>query len=224
MHESNKQIEKKTKVVSLGFIAAIVGFLLIVYALWQITDEIVIEKKTGFDQQIFDALSGYTSPFATDLMLVLTFFGSALFILPAYFVLSAIVYYFKRNRFLSIAIIGVGLFSRLLLFLIKNIFRRERPLQKLTDEVHGFSYPSGHSFSAFAFYGLVIYFIWKTDINTALKWVLSILLFVFAASIAFSRVYLHVHFPSDVIAGFFFSTIWLAVSLWILEKTQKKRL
>jgi membrane-associated phospholipid phosphatase len=224
VHESKKQIEKKTKVVSLGFIAAILGFLLIVYALWQITDEIVIEKKTGFDMKVFEALSGYTSPFATDVMLTLTFFGSALFILPAYFLLAGIVYYFKRNRFLSIAIIVIGLFSRLLLFIIKNVFRRERPLQKLTDEAHGFSYPSGHSFSSFAFYGLVLYFIWKTELKLAWKWLLSLLLFLFAASIAFSRVYLHVHFASDVLAGFCLSLIWLGVSLWILERTQKQRL
>jgi undecaprenyl-diphosphatase len=224
VHESKKQIEKKTKVISLGFIAAMLGFLIIVYALWQITDEIVIEKKTGFDHKVFEALSGYTSPFATDLMLILTFFGSALFILPAYFLLAAIVYYFKKNRFLSIAIITVGLFSRLLLFLIKNIFRRERPLQKLTDEVHGFSYPSGHSFSSFAFYGLVIYFIWKTNLDNIWKWILTILLFLFACSIAFSRIYLHVHFASDVLAGFCLSIIWLGISLWILEKTQKKEL
>lgn len=223
MHESNKQIKKKTKVISLGFIAAMLGFLIIFYTLWQITDEIVIEKKPGFDQKVFDALAGYTSAFATDVMLVLTFFGSALFILPAYFLLAAIVYYFKKNRFLSIAIIAVGLFSRLLLFIIKNVFRRERPLQQLTDQVHGFSYPSGHSFSAFAFYGLVIYFIWKTHLHTIWKWLLSVLLFLFACSIALSRVYLHVHYASDVLAGFCLSIIWLGVSLWILERTQKQR-
>jgi undecaprenyl-diphosphatase len=224
VHESNKQIEKKTRIISFGFIAAVLGFLLIVYALWQITDEIVIEKKTGFDLKVFEALSGYTSPFATDVMLTLTFFGSALFILPAYFVLAAVVYYFKRNKFLSIAIIVIGMFSRLLLFIIKNVFRRERPLQKLTDEVHGFSYPSGHSFSSFAFYGLIIYFIWKSDLHKAWKWILTLLLILFAASIALSRVYLHVHFASDVLAGLCLSLIWLGVSLWILEKMGKRKI
>lgn len=223
MKDSSQQVKKKTGILSLGFIAAILGFLLIVYALWQITDEIVIEKKTAFDHIVFEALAGYTSPFATDVMLTLTFFGSALFVLPAYFLLAAVVYYFKKNRFLSIAIIVVGLLSRLLLFIIKNVFRRERPLQQLTDEVHGFSYPSGHSFSSFALYGLVIYFIWKMDLNYGWKWLLSVVLFLFAASIAFSRVYLHVHFASDVLAGFFLSIIWLGVSLWILERTQKRR-
>ena len=224
MEESSQQVKKKTKILSFGFLAAILAFLIVVYALWQITDEIVLEKKTGFDLSVFKALEDHTSPATTDLMLILTFFGSALFILPAYFLLAAIVYYFKRNRFFSFAIIAVGLLSRLLLFIIKNIFRRERPLEPLSEEVHGFSYPSGHSFSSFAFYGLVTYLIWKTNLNNIWKWLLSILLILFAASIALSRVYLHVHFASDVIAGFCLSIIWLGVTLWILQKADKKRL
>lgn len=224
MKELSQHVKNKSKFISFGFLAAIAAFLIIVYILWQITDEIVIEKKTGFDQKVFETLAGYTTAGTTDLMLILTFFGSALFILPAYFLLAAIVYYFKRNRFLSVVIIVIGLLSRLLLFLIKNIFRRERPLEPLSEEVHGFSYPSGHSFSSFAFYGLVAFLIWKTNLNTVWKWILSVLLVLFAASIAVSRVYLHVHYASDVIAGFCLSLIWLSVSLWIIQKAYKKQL
>src|SRR5688572_17899845 len=146
MKDSTKQENKKSKVLSVAFIGAILMFLLIVYALWQITDEIVLENKTGFDQDAYQLFSDLKSSSTTQLMLIITFFGSALFVLPAYFLLGWLVYYFTKNKILSIAIIVIGLMSRLLLFLIKNIFQRDRPLEPLIEDVSGFSYPSGHSF------------------------------------------------------------------------------
>jgi undecaprenyl-diphosphatase len=82
--------------------------------------------------------------------------------------------------------------------------------------VAGFSFPSGHSFSSFTFYGLVGYLLWKSDIATAWKVTATVFLFLFASTIAFSRVYLQVHFPSDVVAGFCLSVVWLILSFWIL--------
>lgn len=224
MKDSVKQEKKKSKVLSVAFIAAIVVFLAIVYALWQITDEIVLENKTGFDQQASALISDLNSTSTTKLMLILTFFGSAIFIIPGYFLLAAIIYYFTKNRILSIIIIVIGLLSRLLLYLIKNIFQRDRPLAPLIEDVSGFSYPSGHSFSSFALYGLITYFIWKSNIKKRLKWIFSILLILFAVSIALSRVYLNVHYASDVIAGFCLSLIWLSLSFFILEKIQSRNL
>lgn len=224
MKDSVKQEKKKSKVLSVAFIAAIVVFLAIVYALWQITDEIVLENKTGFDQQASALISDLNSTSTTKLMLILTFFGSAIFIIPGYFLLAAIIYYVTKNRILSIIIIVIGLLSRLLLYLIKNIFQRDRPLEPLIEDVSGFSYPSGHSFSSFALYGLITYFIWKSNIKKRLKWIFSILLILFAVSIALSRVYLNVHYASDVIAGFCLSLIWLSLSFFILEKIQSRNL
>jgi len=224
MKDSPKEENKKSKILSVAFIAAIVVFLLVIYALWQITDEIVLENKTGFDQKGYQLVSELKSESTTGLMLVLTFFGSALFILPGYFLLAGVVYYYTKNRILSITIIIIGLLSRLLLFLIKNIFKRDRPLEPLMEDVTGFSYPSGHSFSSFALYGLITYFIWKSNIKTGIKWLLSVLLILFAISIAVSRVYLNVHYTSDVTAGFCLSLIWLSLSIFILEKVMSKNL
>lgn len=224
MKDSAQQENKKSKVISVAFIAAIAAFLLIVYALWQITDEIVLENKTGFDHQVYQFISDFKSSSTTQFMLILTFFGSAVFVLPAYLLLAIAVYFFTRNRLLSVAILVIGLSSRLLLFLIKNIFQRDRPLEPLINDVSGFSYPSGHSFSSFALYGLITYFIWKSNIKKSIKWLISVLLILFALSIAVSRIYLNVHYASDVLAGFCLSLIWLSLSLFILEKVKSKKL
>lgn len=223
MKESPQQVKKKAKVISAGLLVTILFFALIVFALWQITDDFALEKENKFDLKVFEILSQYINPVTTQLMLICTFFGSAMFILPAYVLLAAILYFYKRNKWLSITIVVIGLASRLLLFIIKNIFRRDRPIEPLTDLVHGYSYPSGHSFSSFTLFGLLTYIIWKTNLSKFWKWCLSVFFILFAICIAISRVYLHVHYASDVIAGFCLSLLWLGISLWIIEKVVKEK-
>ena len=214
---------KKAKWITSRFILALVLFLVILFAFVAITDEIVLGHESGFDQSISDAISSQVSPVATRLMEVVTFFGSANFLFPAYLVL--IIYYlFRKNIKLALDITMIGLSSTGILFLLKEIFKRHRPLDPLIRNVTGFSYPSGHSFSSFTFFGLIIYILWKTGITRGWKIVISTLLFLFAATIALSRVYLRVHYPSDVVAGFCLSVIWLMLSLWILHKADKESL
>lgn len=221
MEQPNPPIKQKAKKITLGLLAAILFFLLTVYIFWRITDEIVLEKETAFDLKIFALLADYISPATTKLMLVFTFFGSTKFLLPAYILLSGFFLFYKRNRLQSISIAAVGLSSIGLLYVLKNIFQRHRPLNPLTSNVIGYSYPSGHSFSSFTFFGLLTYIIWQTNIAKIWKWILSVFLILLAACIAISRVYLHVHFASDVIAGFCLSVIWLSISFFILHKIQQ---
>ena len=201
---------------------SVILFLLVVFVFWRITDEIVLEKEGSFDAIVFKALAGYTTPATTKFMLVFTFFGSTKFLLPAYLLLTGFFLLFKRNGFWSAGIASIGLSSIGLLFLLKNIFHRHRPLEPLTQNVIGYSYPSGHSFSSFTFFGLLTYLIWKTDLPKIWKWILSVLFNTLAVCIALSRVYLHVHFASDVVAGFCLSIIWLFICFWVLNTIRRK--
>ncbi|HWH64265.1 MAG TPA: phosphatase PAP2 family protein, partial [Ginsengibacter sp.] len=63
--------------------------------------------------------------------------------------------------------------------------------------------------------------IWRTNIRKFWKIVIAVFLFLLATTIAFSRVYLRVHYPSDVVAGFCLSVVWLMLSLWILHKADR---
>jgi len=186
-----------------------------------IADEIVLEKETIFDQTIMRSISSIHSAQLTSVMIFLTFFGSHTFLFPAYLVLIVILL-IKKNTRLAIDITAIGLTSTVILFSLKDIFKRIRPLDPLIKQVAGFSFPSGHSFSSFTFFGLIAYVLWQTNISKAWKITAFILLFLFATTIAFSRVYLQVHFPSDVVAGFCLSVVWLILSLWILKKIPKQ--
>ena len=212
---------KKARWITSRFILALVLFVVTLFVFVAITDEIVLEHENGFDQNIFHAISFLVSPSMTRLMETITFFGSSNFIFPAYVVL--VIYYLVKRKIkpaLDISMIGLG--STAILNLLKYIFQRQRPLDPLIRDVTGFSFPSGHSFASFTFFGLIIYILWKTGIKKLFKILLSIVLFLFAAIIAFSRAYLRVHYPSDVVAGFCLSIIWLMLALWILHKVDKK--
>ncbi len=223
MQETEHPINTAKK-ISWRLIISLCIFVCIVLLLWWITDEIVLENESGFDASAFTAINEITDPATTKLMLLFTFFGSTKFLFPAYSVLALLFLFRLRNRFHSISVAVVGLSSIGLLYLLKNIFRRHRPPEPLTSNVIGYSYPSGHSFSSFTFCGLLIYIIWKTNLSLMLKWIISIFLFLFAFMIAFSRVYLHVHYASDVLAGFLLSVIWLSICYYLFRKFRPESL
>lgn len=95
--------------------------------------------------------------------------------------------------------------------LLKNIVERPRPEGYRLITETGYSFPSGHSMVSAAFYGLIIYFIWKNVKNKKLKYISCILLGLLIAFIGISRIYLGVHYASDVIGGFAISIAYLII-------------
>lgn len=118
---------------------------------------------------------------------------------------------FIKNKKIAFAIpINLTLITMLNL-LLKNIVERPRPIgYRLIDET-GYSFPSGHSMISSAFYGLIIYFIWKNVKNIKLKYISCILLALLILFIGISRIYLGVHYASDVLGGFTISIAYLII-------------
>ena len=85
--------------------------------------------------------------------------------------------------------------------IFKLIIRRMRPEHFMLIEEVGFSFPSGHAMMSLAFFLLLSHFVWKTIKNKPLKITLISLFMVLAIMIGFSRIYLGVHYFSDVLAG-----------------------
>lgn len=220
--ETTKEVKQKAKSISLRLIVVIGIFLAALAIFLFIADEIILENENNLDVAAFQKLAAITNPAMTSLMTGITFFGSLYFLSPAYIILIFFFLFLKKNKKLSLDVTAIGVTSTIILFSLKAIFHRHRPLDPLVQKVNGFSFPSGHSFSSFTFFGLLIYILWNTQMNAGLRWVLSIFFFLFAASIALSRVYLHVHYASDVIAGFCLCLVWLAVSFWAFQKLKRR--
>ena len=153
----------------------------------------------------------------------ITFFGSSYFLMPAYILLMGFFFFYKKERSITMDIAAFSIVSTILLFTLKDIFHRHRPLDPVVKNVNGFSFPSGHSFSSFTFFGLLIYITWQIEgVRNSTRWIFTILFILLACAVAFSRVYLHVHYASDVIAGICLCIVWLLTSFWIFSKLRKR--
>jgi len=108
---------------------------------------------------------------------------------------------------------AINLVSAVIIDLVlKEIIQRQRPDEsmRLVSEV-GYSFPSGHSMVSMAFYGLLLWMVWRYEEDRLVKWSCMFGFAIIILLVGISRIYLGVHYASDVIAGFCVSAIWLAV-------------
>ncbi len=94
---------------------------------------------------------------------------------------------------------------------LKVIIQRPRPEGFRLATAGGFSFPSGHSMVAMAFFGLLVWFVWHYERDRRMRLGLCTAFLLVIVMVGLSRVYLGVHYASDVVAGFCMSVMWLAV-------------
>jgi undecaprenyl-diphosphatase len=193
-----------------------------IFLFTSIIHEIFWEKEKEADTYIFHFLSNHViSPRLTGIMKDITYFASATFLQIAYAVL-VLLFLVRKNWKRALEIASIGLGGYLLNYVMKLTFQRVRPPNPLIDGLQNFSFPSGHATSAFIFYGLLAYLVWKTKIPRPYKLVAGAILILFSLLIGFSRVYLRVHYPSDVVAGVCIGFAWLLLTVWLFERLKKR--
>ncbi len=150
----------------------------------------------------------------TPIVKIFTNFGSALFLLPVTILLCLIL----KNRKIRFSILFNLIFITIINQVLKFIVQRPRPTDfKLIDE-SGYSFPSGHAMISVAFYGYLIFLIYKYIKNKIIKFLLISLLVILIIIIGVSRIYLGVHYTSDVLAGFLISLSYLIMYISISNK------
>jgi len=106
---------------------------------------------------------------------------------------------------------------------LKTAFQRARPDIQHLIAVGGYSFPSGHAMVATVFYGMLGYLIWlNLRERSKTAWIVPVLTALLIFSIGVSRIYLGVHFPSDVLAGFAAGGLWLTGCIVGLHAFRKK--
>jgi undecaprenyl-diphosphatase len=180
-------------------------------------------KIVHFDSSIFEYFQHFQSPGLTRVMKVFTFIGSGMVI--AIIVIFAIILFYQvlKHRSELILLLGVVVGSALLNLFLKNIFHRARPMINHLIEENGFSFPSGHSMAAFTLYGIMSFLLWKHISSFRGRSLLIIISVMMIAMIGISRIYLGVHYASDVLGGYLASGIWLIFSIWSYQKYQDRR-
>ncbi|CCY93883.1 pAP2 family protein [Firmicutes bacterium CAG:884] len=182
---------------------------IISFILFLVTVILITNDNKYFDNYIIN-LFKYKSDILTNIMKIITFLGSALSIILLT-VLLIIVVKGKRNKILILINVIV---TTLLNQLLKNVFQRGRPIDSIIEE-SGYSFPSGHSMVSMAFYGFLIYLVYKSNIKY--KGLIVGLLSVLIVLIGISRIYLGVHYPTDVIGGFTLSLSYLLLFIDITK-------
>jgi len=197
------------------------GLMLGCFALFlYLIKQVFYDKATDFDQAAFAQAKSIASPDLTSAMQFVTFFATHYFLIPAALLLSVYFIFIRKHRWYSIKVPVVAGGSTALNVSLKNFFARVRPQEALQYELHGYSFPSGHAMIGLAFYGLLIYLVWRHVENRTLRWLSVIALFCWALAIAYSRVYLHVHFATDVVAGLAAGAFWVIASIYLLRKIE----
>lgn len=148
----------------------------------------------------------------TSVLKVITELGGVAFTVLA----GVLIFMFckKIRWFVTFDLVGVTLINQG----IKHIVRRPRPNVLRLVEEDGYSFPSGHSMVSMAFYGIIIYLVYKNVTNKYLKWTLITLLSLLILSIGFSRIYVGVHYFTDVVGGFLLGLAYLIIYINIYNK------
>ncbi|GAA4336856.1 phosphatase PAP2 family protein [Flaviaesturariibacter amylovorans] len=194
---------------------ALLGFTYIAHTvLWA--------KEEAADNAVLAYMATHVvDPAWTPFMETVTHCASAGFLQVGYALLVGGLLLRKNwKRALEIGVAGLG--GHLLNYVMKLSFQRVRPPHPLIGKLENFSFPSGHATSAFIFYGLLAYLLWKTELPKPLRVAGGVLLILFSLLIGFSRVYLRVHYPSDVLAGICIGFAWLLLVIALFERLKKR--
>ncbi len=203
---------------STKLLLSILLFLIAIAVFVMITDEIIIEKEENIDHFVFKVFKTYfVRPNLTEYMYAITQFSSAPLIKIMYPTLILLLVIFKLYR-KAIFTFATGVGGLLIIYGMKLFFARPRPADPLLYKEVDFSFPSGHATFGFILYGMLAYFIWLTDLPKIWKYVAMTFLVLLSLTIGFSRVYLRVHFPSDVLGGFCLGYSWLFLMIYIFRK------
>ena len=152
-------------------------------------------------------VEGLRSDALTPVVEAVTSLASPVVVLAMFVVAAALAPGRRPGVAMALNLVGAVALNQLLKFVIQ----RPRPEGfRLIDET-GYSFPSGHSMVAMAFYGFLIYLVWHYERDRIERWLWCVCLSLIVVGIGASRIYLGVHYASDVVAGLLISLAWLAV-------------
>lgn len=198
-----------------------VGMLLFFFTIIAIF--VATNKIHVFDNFVYGIISKIINPTITSIVKVITNFGDPIFIVIIGMIFSYIFGIRKKEKKTAIMFCLNLVIAALLNFILKNIFVRTRPeiINIITES--GYSFPSGHSSIAMACYGYIIYIINKKCDNKYVKIISTICLSILILLVGLSRVYLGVHFASDVIAAFCITLSYLIIYTHLTESFSDKK-
>lgn len=199
------------------------GAVLALVLFEQIAGEVRAGKTIQFDQTVRQFVHGFASPWMTLVMRAFTEIGTLVITLPATGILCLVLWFYGRRR--GAVLLAVTLTGAVtLMYVLKLLFHRARPEAYFGyASPRNFSFPSGHALGAFCFWG-VLAVILSTEAKTVSSriaiWTVAVLM---VAAIGLSRIYLGVHYPSDVAGGYLAGAVWVSGVGWAYRHFRRTR-
>lgn len=202
--------------LGLGVTLAFVATVLALWAFLGVVDSVTEQDDLfRFDAGAHAAVYAFVGPRREGLVWAVTWLGNNATII-AFVALTAAALLAARRRDLALRVVLASGVGGLVVLGLKSLFQRARPLEQVVP-AQGFSLPSGHAFASTVFYGMLVYLVWRlTDRPWARALAVALGLFVIGA-VGLSRVYLNVHFLTDVVAGWAAGTAWLVAVLLVVH-------
>jgi undecaprenyl-diphosphatase len=196
--------------------------LLLVVLFSYITHVILTTESLVFDMVVIDGVQSVISDGLTPVMLTITEFGDKYVLITLMLIALLILVFIKRHYWEAIMLIVSLAGGDLIKHLLKNLIGRERPTINPLIIENEFSFPSGHSIASVTFYGMIAYIIWSNlPQRKGLRIVTLLAAVLLVLSIGISRIYLGVHYPTDVVGGYTIGGAWLLVSILALRSIRR---
>ncbi|HEX8299453.1 MAG TPA: phosphatase PAP2 family protein [Rubricoccaceae bacterium] len=193
-----------TRGLALAAGAAALALVLFVLVVASVTTE---RGLFLLDAHAHDALYGAVGAGNRSLALGVTWFGNNATV-TAFVVIVAGALVATRRRMLALRIVLASGVGGLVVLGLKLLFHRARPVDQIITAT-GYSLPSGHAWASTVFYGMMIYLVWRLVPNRTVRVLATVVLVALILAVGLSRVYLNVHFLTDVVAGWAAGTAWL---------------
>lgn len=195
---------KKIKELIIKNYKWIIFFLFFVIFL-AIAEDVFEQEIFEFDSVVYNFLVNNRNEVLNNFFKIITQFGSALVLI----IITILCVIFIRDKKYKILVPANLVTIAIINIVLKNFFLRPRPNELRLIEETGYSFPSGHAMASTAFYGLLIYIVHEKVENKILRNTICIMLGLLILLISISRIYVGVHYTSDVIAGTCFSIAYL---------------
>ncbi|WP_246131847.1 phosphatase PAP2 family protein [Paenibacillus hemerocallicola] len=170
-----------------------------------------------FDSSVIASIQGMENDRLTYILSFFTWIGTGLPVAIITASAALFLYAALKHRMELLLLVAVVGGTGLLNYLLKLVFKRARPEIYRIAEANGYSFPSGHSMVAFSLYGILAYLLWRHIPRRAGRIVLIAISSLFILTIGISRIYLGVHYPSDVLGGYLASGCWMFGLIWLYD-------
>lgn len=201
----------------LTILFAFVVFVLALNGFVDLTEELAENSLGAFDEKVTDFVLDFRQDQLTAFLIFMTTIGTR----TGYFIVVALLtlYFLLRHRSWKFIVqtVVVLLLATLSNMALKEVINRARPSLEHMVQVYSLSYPSGHAMSAMGFYGFLIFLTMRYQMKRWIRITLVVVLCFMILTIGISRIYLGVHYPSDVLAGFIGGLIWVTLCAIIFD-------